>query len=71
MEYVQKQVTTQEPGERLKTASKQRMTEWEVDSNKLLDSKREMVAKSFFGCVLSSALDGSQNNMIHCAKELQ
>ena len=69
IEYVQKQVATQDPGERPKTASKQQVVEWVVDSNKLLDSKREMVAKSFLVCGISNALDGSQN-MIHCAKEL-
>ena len=69
-EYVQKQVATQDPGERLKTASKQQVVEWVVDSNKLLDSKKEMVAKSFLVCGISNALDRSQNNMIRCAKEL-
>ena len=67
---MQKQVATQDPGERPKTASKQQVVEWVVDSNKLLDSKREMVAKSFLVCGISIALDGSQNNMIRCAKEL-
>ena len=31
MEYVQKQVATREPGERLKTASKQQVIDWVVD----------------------------------------
>ena len=70
MEYVQKQVATREPGERLKTASKQQVIDWVVDSNKLLNSKREMVAKSILVCGISNALDGSQNNMIRCVKEL-
>ena len=59
IEYMQKQVATQDPGARPKTASKQH-----------LGSKREMVAKSFLVCGISNALDGSQNNMIRCAKEL-
>ena len=70
IKYVQKQLATQDPGERPKTASKQQVVEWVVDSNKFLDSKREMVAKSFLVCGISNALDGSQNNMIRCAKEL-
>ena len=65
-----KQVATQDPGERLKTASKQQVVEWAEDSNKLLDSKRKMVARSFLVCGISNALNGSRNNMIRCAKEL-
>ena len=69
MEYMQKQVATPEPGERPKTA-KQQVIDWVVDSNKLLKSKGEMFIKSFLVCSVSNALDGSQNSIICCTKEL-
>lgn len=46
------------------------MIDWVVDSNKLLNSKKEMVTKSFLVCGISNAWDGSQNDKIRCAKEL-
>ena len=68
--FMQQQVAQQEPGERLKLASKQQVVDWVVQSNKLLDSKKEIVWKSFLVCGISNALDGSKNHFIRCAKEL-
>ena len=67
---MQKQVAHQEPGERLKPASKQPVVDWVVQSNKLLDCKKEIIRKSFLVCGIFNALDGSQNHFIRCAKEL-
>ena len=41
-----------------------------MQSNRLLDEKKEIIHKSFLVCGISNALDGSQNNLIRCAKEL-
>ena len=69
--FMQQQVAQQELGERLKPASKQQVVvDWVVQSNKLLDSKKEIIRKSFLVCGISNALDGSQNHFIRCAKEL-
>ena len=70
VEYMQQEVAKQQSGERLKPASKQQVVDWVVQSNKLLDEKKEIIRKSFLVCGISNALDGSQNNLIRCAKEL-
>ena len=71
VEYMQQQVTQQEPGERIiKPASKQQVVDWVVQSNKLLDSKRNIICRTFLVCGISNALNGSQNHFIRCAKEL-
>ena len=54
----------------MKTASKQQVLDWIVQSNKDLDPKEELIQKSFLVCGISNALDGSENNLVHCAKEL-
>ena len=46
------------------------MIDWVVESNKLLNSKKEIVSKFFLMCGISNAVDGSQNNMFRCAKKL-
>ena len=37
----------QQPGEHIKPASKQQVVDWIVQSNKLLDTKKEVICKSF------------------------
>ena len=71
VKYLQQSIVQQEPGERFKTASKQQVLDWVVQSNKDLDSKKELIRKSFLVCGISNALDGSQNHFIRCAKELE
>ena len=71
VEYLQQSIAQQEPGECIKTASKQQVLDWVVQSNKDLDSKKELIRKSFLVCGISNALDGSQNHFIRCAKELE
>ena len=61
---LQQQVATQEPGENIKPASKQQVINWVVQSNK------DMIRKYFLVCGMSNALDGSEDHMIRCAKEL-
>ena len=68
--FMQQQVAQQEPGERLKPASKQQVVDWVVQSNNLLDSRKGIVRKSFLVCGIANALDGSQNHFIRCAREL-
>ena len=70
VEYMQQQVATQDPGEKIKPASKQQVIDWVVQSNDLLDGNKDMIRKSFLVCGISNALDGSENHMIRCAKEL-
>ena len=67
---MQQQVATQEPGEKIKPASKQQVIDWVVQSNNLLDNNKDMIRKSFLVCGISNALVGSENHMIRCAKEL-
>ena len=43
VEYMQQQVTIQEPGEKIKPASKQQVIDWIVQSNNLLGGKKDVV----------------------------
>ena len=58
------------PTQRHTITSKQQVVDWVVQSNKLLDSKKEIFRKCFLVCGISNALDGSRNHFIRCAKEL-
>ena len=49
-------------------ATKTDIAKWIHAANSLLDSQQELVVKSF--CGLSNKLDGSENHLIRCAKEL-
>ena len=44
--------------------------DWIVRAHALLYSQPECVAKSFKVCGISNNLDGSENTLVHCAKEL-
>ena len=68
--YMQQQVSQVPAGERLKLATKQVVIDWGVQSNRLLNTKKEIICKSFLVCGISNALGGSQNQFIRCAKEL-
>ena len=46
------------------------VVDWIVRAHALLDSQPECVAKSFKVCGISNNLDGSENTLVHCAKEL-
>ena len=70
VDYMQQEATKQQPGECIKLASKQQVVDWIVQSNKLLDTKKEVIRKSLLLCGISNALDSSQNGFICCAKEL-
>ena len=50
--------------------TKDNIEEWIVRANAQLDSQPQCVAKSFKVCGISNNLDGSENALIHCAKEL-
>ena len=54
----------------LRQHPKQQVLEWVVQSNKDLDSKKELVKKSFLVCGISNALDRSENHFVRGAKEL-
>ena len=41
-----------------------------MQSNRDLNSKEALVQKSFLVCGISNALDGSENDLVCCAKEL-
>ena len=69
-EFMKQQVAQQDPGERIKPASKQQVEAWVVQANKLLNTKKDVIRKSFLVCGIANALDGSQNHFIRCAKEL-
>ena len=50
--------------------AKNDVVEWTVRAHALLGSHPQCVAKSFEVCGISNKLDGSENALIHCAKEL-
>ena len=68
VEYMQQQVATQDPGEKIKPASKQQVIDWVVNDS--LDGNKDMIRKSFPVSGISNALDGSEHHMIRCVKEL-
>ena len=65
-QYLQERISQQKEGEHIKTASKQQVY---VQSNEDLNSKEALVQKSLV-CGISNALDGSENDLVRCAKEL-
>ena len=69
VEYIDALVARDPNLKKLKAASKETICEW---VEKGLDDlrKEQIVKKSFLVCGLSNALDGSENALIHCAKEL-
>ena len=70
VEWMQERVSQQQPGQKIKTASKQQVIDWVEQANKDLDSKKYLIHKSFKVCGISNSLDGKENTLIHCAKEL-
>ena len=67
----QEAVGRQQPGERIKTPTKDQIIGWVVQSNNGLGSNAAMVKKSFLVCGISNKMDGSENPLIRCSKELQ
>ena len=59
-----------ENGERLRSPSKQQVVNWVVAANQHIGGNSVVIKKSFLVCGVSSALDGSQNHILRCAKEL-
>ena len=50
--------------------TKDDVVDWIIRANALLDSQPQCVTKSFKVCGISNNLDGSENALVHCAKEL-
>ena len=50
--------------------TKDDMVDWIIRAHALLDSQPQCVAKSFKVCGISNNLDGFENALVHCAKEL-
>lgn len=69
MDYMQQAVSEDETS-CIKPATKQQVVDWVVQSSNTLGTKEEVVKKSFLVCGISNALDGTQNNLIRCSKEL-
>ena len=67
---MQEKVSQQQPGQKIKTASKKQVIDWFEQANKDLDSKKDLIRKSFKVCGISNSLDGKENTLIHCAKGL-
>ena len=73
IEYVHSLVNTSinpSPQNNLIPPKKPDIVAWIMDGIDYLKSMPEMVKKSFFVCGITKALDGSQNTLIRCAKEL-
>ena len=66
-QHMQEAVGRQEPGECIKTPTKQHIVDWVMKSNSSLAANVSMVKKSFLVCEIWMA----QNALIHCCKELQ
>ena len=58
------------PGQGGTCSNKDDVVDWIVMAHALLNSQPECVTKSFKVCGISNNLDGSENALIHCAKEL-
>ena len=52
------------------TPTKDDVVYWIVRAHALLDSQPQCVTKSFKVCGISNHLDGSENDLVHCSKEL-
>ena len=50
--------------------SNDHIVDWIVQANILLSAQSSCVMKSFKVCGLSNALDGTENHLIRCTKEL-
>ena len=69
-EYIDSLVSNDPDLKKLKTASKETICQWVQKGLDDLRKKEKIVKKSFLVCGLSNALDGSENKLIRCAKEL-
>lgn len=54
----------------LKPASKEHVIAWVKKGMEYLKEHPDMIKRAFLVCVLSNKLDGSENHLIRCAKEL-
>ena len=61
--------TGKSAGGNLKAPSKRLICQWVSEAWKSLS--RELIHSSFKSCALTTALDGSEDNFIHCLKEGQ
>ena len=70
LESIEAQVEANPNLQKLTTASKETCCHWIKAGQEYLAESKEMIKKSFLVCGLTNALDGSQNDLIRCAKEL-
>ncbi len=69
-EHIDTMVATNPNLTKLTTASKETICHWIKAGLDYLKQNNAIVKKSFLVCGITNALDGSENSMIHCAKEL-
>ena len=50
--------------------TKDDVVDWIIRAHALLESQPQCVTKSFKVCGISNSLDGFENALVHCAKEL-
>jgi hypothetical protein len=65
VQHVNQSTTSSAP-----SVSKDDIVDWIVRANTLLSTQGNCVTKSFKVCGLTNALDGTENHLIRCAKEL-
>jgi hypothetical protein len=70
IEYVDSQVANNLNVTKLVAASKEMCCQWIQEGLRYFQKNEEMVKKSFLVCGISNALDGTQNHLISCCKEL-
>jgi hypothetical protein len=51
-------------------AAKSDIAKWILATNSMLTSQRDLVVKCFKVCGISSAMNGSENHLVRCAKEM-
>ena len=64
------QATAQSSSMSIPSPSKTDIVNWIVQANSMLNTRADCVRQSFKVCGISNLLDGSENGIIHCVKEL-
>jgi hypothetical protein len=55
---------------RIPLPSKSDFIQWVQEANSHLNTQTNVTKKSFKVCVITNALDGKENGVIHCAQQL-
>lgn len=70
LEYIESVVEEDRNPTKLPSPSKETCCDWIMDGLQYFEEKERMVEQSFKVCGITNALNGSENSLIHCTKEL-